>query len=183
VSTPSILRLRTERLELIACDAALAAADARYDHAELGRLLNARVPAEWPPELARDVLVFFADVLRERPDQAGWWAWFIVHDEAPAERTLIGGAGFKGPPTPDGMVEIGYAVLPAFQRRGYAREAAAALVRHAFAQPGVRHVEAETFPDHVASRRVLQHIGMTTCGLGEEPGTIRFRIAKPSARA
>lgn len=181
---PSPPRLRTQRLELIACDAELAAADARYDHAELGRQLAAGVPHEWPPETTRDVLAFFADQMRAHPDQTGWWEWFIVRDEGPAaQRVLVGGAGFKGPPTPDGMVEIGYAVLPSFQRRGYATEAARALVGHALAQPGITRVEAETFPDHAASRRVLERNGMQTCGPGQEPGTIRYRIAPPSPSA
>ena len=45
--------------------------------------------------------------------------------------TVIGCGGFKGPPGADGVVEIAYGVVPEYQGRGYATEAAQALVAFA----------------------------------------------------
>ena len=60
--------------------------------------------------------------------------------------TAVGAVGFKGPPDADGMVEIGYGVVPSREGRGYATEAAAAVVAFAFAQPDVKTVRAHTLP-------------------------------------
>src|SRR5687767_5523827 len=40
----------------------------------------------------------------------------VVH---PQSRSVIGSVGFKGPPDADGMVEIAYGIVPAFQGKGY----------------------------------------------------------------
>jgi ribosomal-protein-alanine N-acetyltransferase len=102
-----------------------------------------------------------------------------------AARVLIGGGGFKGPPQADGVVEIGYSILPTFQRRGFATEAMSALVTRAFAEARVTMVVAETFPESRASQRVMIKLGMRQLGPGEEAGTIRFGIrrAEHAARA
>lgn len=177
------LRLRTPRLELIASTGALACADAARDYATLSRLLSATIPADWPPALTLDVLDFFADTLTAHPEQAGWWGWFVVRPgAAPAERVLIGGIGFKGPPTPEGTVEMGYSVLPAFEREGYATEAAGALLTWAFADTRVARVVAETLPDGIASQRVLAKLGLTLAGPGCEPGTLQFRLDRADYR-
>jgi ribosomal-protein-alanine N-acetyltransferase len=73
----------------------------------------------------------------------------------------IGGVSFKGSRGPDGVVEIAYGIDEAFQRRGYATEAAGALVTFAFADPRVRIVCAHTAPGAAASSRVLEKCGFT----------------------
>lgn len=50
---------------------------------------------------------------------------------------------------------VGYAVLPAAQGRGYAREAVAAACRFAENTLGFHRVEADVHPDNLASKRVL----------------------------
>jgi len=68
---------------------------------------------------------------------------------------VIGKCGFKGPPDGDGMVEIAYGVSPEYQGKGYATEAAAALVSYALGTGQVRVVRAHTLPEPNASTRVL----------------------------
>src|SRR3989442_9777229 len=51
--------------------------------------------------------------------------FFVIHR---AGGSVIGSAGFKGPPDSTGIVEVAYGILPSFPGRGYATEAAAALV-------------------------------------------------------
>ena len=80
----------------------------------------------------------------------------VVHR---AEWQVVGTAGFKGPPDADGIVEIGYGIVPAYEGRGLATEAVVALVDHAGTDPRVRTVRAHTLPAHNASTRVLEKCG------------------------
>jgi RimJ/RimL family protein N-acetyltransferase len=68
---------------------------------------------------------------------------------------VIGTAGFKGPPDHEGMVEIAYGIVPAYEGRGFATEAAAALVTFAFTDHRVRLIRAHTLPTPNASTSVL----------------------------
>lgn len=167
-------RLRTARLELVAADAMLARADAAHDRVALGHLLEAAIPPEWPPPLTLDVLDFWADTLRDRPEQCGWWNWYFVRNETTGPRVLLGGGGFCGPPSQDGTVVIGYSVLNPFQRCGYATEAMMRLLEWAWSHPAVQRVTADTFAHLPQSIRVLTKLGFVAAGAGEEEGTLRY---------
>jgi [ribosomal protein S5]-alanine N-acetyltransferase len=80
----------------------------------------------------------------------------------------VGSCGFKGPPAED-AVEIAYGVDPDHQGRGYASEAAAALVRFAFTHGQVRVVRAHTLPETNASTRVLTKCGFRYIGEVVDP--------------
>ncbi len=55
--------------------------------------------------------------------------------------------------------ELGYILHPAYQRQGYAAEAAAAVVRQALTAGGMHRVVAHCNPENVASWRLLEKIG------------------------
>jgi RimJ/RimL family protein N-acetyltransferase len=59
--------------------------------------------------------------------------------------------------------EIGlyWAVSPRFQRRGYATEAAAALITYAFTELNLQRIVATTYYDNAASIGVMRKLGMT----------------------
>ncbi len=100
-----------------------------------------------------------------RPDP--WRHGFFVVDRE--QRRVIGSAGFKGPPDSDGVVEIGYGIVPSCEGRGYATEAAQALVRFALATGSARLVRAHTLPAANASTRVLQKCGFRHTGTVVDP--------------
>lgn len=77
---------------------------------------------------------------------------------------VIGVASFKGAPGTDGLVEIAYGVVPTHQGKGYATEAAEALVTYAFSDERVRVVRAHTLPEPNPSTRVLAKCGFTNMG-------------------
>jgi ribosomal-protein-alanine N-acetyltransferase len=81
-----------------------------------------------------------------------------------ADNAVIGLCSFTGPPGADEMVEIAYGIAPAYQNRGYAGEAARALIAYAFASGRVRTVRAHTLPQHNASTHVLLKCGFTLIG-------------------
>jgi len=77
---------------------------------------------------------------------------------------VIGKFGFKGPPDANGVVEIAYFVNPEHEGKGYATEAAGALVSYAFNHRQVRAVRAHTLPQSSASTRVLTKSGFRRVG-------------------
>lgn len=99
-----------------------------------------------------------ADMLALAQNGSDWGPSLVVHRD---DRVVIGDAGFMGPPDASGSVELGYSIVPAYRRQGYAVEAARALLEWALARPDVTRVGAECFPDNAASIRVLEKIGMS----------------------
>jgi ribosomal-protein-alanine N-acetyltransferase len=103
-------------------------------------------------------------VARVRASTQGdpWLHGFAIVDRE--TRTVVGGLGFKGPPNDQGEVEIAYGVVPSFQNRGYATEAAAAGVEFAFGHEDVQRVIAHTKDENNASTRVLEKCGFLRIG-------------------
>jgi len=145
----------------------------------LGAALSAIVPATWPPQfLDAPALHFTLARLGAGLEQAGWWLYFILLPEGETGPTLIGSAGYKGPPSADGTVEVGYGIVRDHQRRGYASEATRGLMARAFQHPEVRRVIAETLPELTSSIGVLRTCRFRLIGEGSEPGVIRFEITR-----
>lgn len=111
---------------------------------------------------------------------AAWLA--LLDDSAPVDPWIhgfmmvhrqsgdaVGFCGFKGPPAEDGVVEIAYGVAPQHQGKGYATEAAEALVHYADNNRQVRVVRAHTLPEPNASTRVLTKCGFRKVGEVNDP--------------
>jgi RimJ/RimL family protein N-acetyltransferase len=73
---------------------------------------------------------------------------------------VIGDIGFHAPPDELGEVSLGFGIVPAARRRGYAAEALRAVLDWALRQPQVRSVHADTDLVNLASQRVLLSAGM-----------------------
>lgn len=101
-----------------------------------------------------------ADILEKHPSLTEWFR-LIIHK---ADQTLIGDTFLKMIPDatglPTGSLEFGYRIVPSYRRQGYASEAAQAMIDWAFCQPGVQRVTAGCDADNIASKRVLEKIGM-----------------------
>lgn len=172
-----MIELRTPRLHLIAATAEIAQAEVS-GRAALADLLDAQVPADWPPPGNDEASArFFLEYLRKHPSHAGWLAWyFVALDAGDGERVAIGGGGFKGAPA-EGAVEIGYAVIPRYQRRGFATEAVRALIGWAFSRDGVDRIVAQTLPESEASQSLLRKLGFRETA-PREPGTLWFELGR-----
>ena len=118
----------------------------------------ARIEALSPADRA-EVSPLWLTRIRSAISADPWTHGFSIVERASS--TDIGSCGYKGPPSPEGIVEIAYGVAPEYQGRGYATEAARALVDFAFASDLVGVVCAHTLPENNASTRVL-----TKCGFG-----------------
>jgi RimJ/RimL family protein N-acetyltransferase len=90
------------------------------------------------------------------------WVTGVIWD---VERGVaVGRAGYHGPPDADGMVEVGYAVDPAYRRQGYARAALEVLLDRAWREPDVRTVRATVSPDNAASLGLIAQYGFIEVG-------------------
>jgi RimJ/RimL family protein N-acetyltransferase len=72
---------------------------------------------------------------------------------------VVDGMGQPGAPTRTDA-QLGYIFDPAYGGHGYATEAVAAMVAHAFDALGVRRITAGCFADNLPSVRVLEKVGM-----------------------
>jgi RimJ/RimL family protein N-acetyltransferase len=88
----------------------------------------------------------------------------------------VGDAGFHGPPSEAGEVEVGYALVPAARGAGLVHEAMALLVAWAWSQPAVRVITARVDPGNEPSQRVVRRLGFTLDG--ERDGMSRY-VLKP----
>ena len=107
------------------------------------------------PEVSAEFLARLNSAAEPDPWKDGFG---VLHE---AENIIIGFCSFTGPPTADGMVEIAYGIAPRYQGRGYATEAAQAILDYAFASGRVRTIQAHTLPELNPSTRVLQKCGFT----------------------
>jgi RimJ/RimL family protein N-acetyltransferase len=157
--------MRTDRLDLRPLPAAAAAA-LLADRDTAAALLGAGLPPSWPQADLLDILP-----MQAAADPAGerYGIWVMVER---ATGSVVGDIGFMGPPT-DGVVEIGFSVVPERRRLGFASEAARGLVDWALGEPRVDRVVARCDADNDASISVLEHAGFVRAG--EADGVIHWR--------
>ena len=160
------MRLTTDRLELRPLPARAAAA-LLADREAASRTLGTQLSEDWP---APDLLGILPRQSAAAADQECFGIWVMIERSS---ETVVGDAGFHGPPNAAGMVEIGYSVIPSRRRRGYATEAARALVEWAYLQPNVHVIVAGCDPDNVPSICTLERIGFVRTG--EANGELRWR--------
>ena len=174
--------IATSRLDLLPATVPRLEAELESD-ARLGLLLDAQVPYGWPPgEYDGPAIRYFLERLIENPDAVGWYGWYaLLRSSAGGSRILVGAGGFFGPPNAEGLVEIGYSVLPAFEGRGFATELVRALVEHAFSDRRVRRIVAHTTKENIGSIKVLQRAGFTFAGTDQETGTVEYARQSPAA--
>ncbi|HPF62354.1 MAG: GNAT family N-acetyltransferase [Gemmatimonadetes bacterium] len=167
------MTIHTARLALIPATADHLRAELTGPDA-LAAALGVEVPAAWPPPLYDgDAVRWVLDRIAEDARHLAWGTRYFIW-KAPDGHVAVGAGGFRGPPDRAGTVEIGYSILPAYQRRGFASEATEGMVQHAFTDTAVTRVIAETLPDLTPSIGVLEKQGFSCIGEGSEPGVIRF---------
>ena len=99
----------------------------------------------------------------ESPEDLPWVTGVVWDVDA---EICVGKAGFHAAPDSEGMVEVGYAVDPAYRRRGYARAALEAMLVRAAADPAVRTVRASVSPGNAPSLALIA--GYAFAQVGEQ---------------
>ncbi|MDQ4148642.1 MAG: GNAT family N-acetyltransferase [Actinomycetota bacterium] len=127
------------------------------------QLLEGRTPsrptfaAGYPSQFSMEVMELVLNLPDPEPDLR---PLFMIRK---AEGDVIGEIGGSFVERA-GAVVVGFSVVEPCWGRGYATEALRALISHMFEKQGVERVVAETFPDHDASRRVMEKAGMRWLG-------------------
>lgn len=157
-----MLRLDTDRLRLVPLSSAAIDALLAGDGSRLRELTGASFPTPVrPPPLTEQLLPMVRARVAADDRQEGWWTWVVVRKDT---GEAVGSVGFGGGPDAEGAVMVGYATYPNVERRGYATEAAEALVEWALGHHDVVRVCASMPPDNAAAIRVAQKIGMRLLG-------------------
>lgn len=177
------MHIITPRMHLIPATLELLNAELQSP-SSLSAFIGVYVPANWPPPLYDEPAIRWTIGQLSKPnvDQRWYSHYFVVQSTTAAPDTMVGVGGYMGAPSPAGVVEIGYSVLPAYQRKGYATEAAGGLAKNAFMK-GVKVVAAHTLEDDPASGGVLIKNGFRLIGPGAEEGTSRYEITKAEHQA
>ncbi|MET9721854.1 GNAT family N-acetyltransferase [Streptomyces zaomyceticus] len=133
---------------------ALAEGDLAGGSAEAGVALD----EYFVSERSRHIFGYRAEQIAKDPSAAPWIARAAVSEP---DGTVVGDAGFHGPPNEAGVLEIGYTVAPRYRRQGYARAMVKALLARATAEPDVRLVRATIRWDNTASLATVEGAGFT----------------------
>ena len=150
--------ISSQRLRLVPLSPEALAALMRGDRAAAEDALEGTFPpSELVPPLMADVLDFFLEIAAVGPEGAAWGARAYITADG---RDIVGMGGFTGAPDERRFATMGYSIFPAFQRLGYASEAARALADWALTQPGVMGVRATISPRNIASERVAAYAGL-----------------------
>jgi RimJ/RimL family protein N-acetyltransferase len=135
---------------------AVAGGEEAFERAYGARLGEA---ASFAGDIVASSLAFFVR-------QGAPWGGFLGVDDA---GQVVGTCAFKGPPAPDGTIEIAYFTFPPFERRGHATAMASSLFQLAAESGSVRLVIAHTLPEHNASTRALTKLGFAYSGEVMDP--------------
>lgn len=112
------------------------------------------------PIAREDFEVRVTGVMVDHWREHGFGPWVVVHK---TDQALIGHCGLKyWPDSTD--VEVFYALAKPYWGQGLATEGALASLRYGFDVRDLDHIIAAAFVDNVASRRVLEKIGMIYTG-------------------
>jgi RimJ/RimL family protein N-acetyltransferase len=120
-------------------------------------------PTPWTDRAqAEEVLARWAT---ESDADPGLGAWALVPEEI---GTPVGWVTLRRIPGGDGEVEIGWTLHPDAWGRGYAREAAQAVLAHGLAL-GLPRIWAVMWPGNAPSAAVCRAIGMDDLGVRPDP--------------
>src|SRR5579871_909456 len=127
------------------------------------RLATAMVAGRPDPEMRWEdgfpmepILNYARAIAGATPPAGPFTAFAIIRAD---DGAAVGDAGFHGPPAEDGVVEIGYALVPSARGAGLGREAVGLLVGWARRRPEVAAIMARVEPGNEASERILDGLG------------------------
>lgn len=156
ITRDDIFRLETRRLWLRWLRASDAAALGNFAGLADVAQMTAAIPYPYPPGEAERF------ILKARAETAGGRALMLGITLKNKARSLI---GLVSAEAGDGLnVEIGYIVAPNAAGRGFATEAATALIDTVFSLTEARTVSANARVQNSASRRVLEKCGFEFTG-------------------
>ncbi|WP_308307433.1 GNAT family N-acetyltransferase [Streptomyces sp. ISL-10] len=138
---------------------------------ELAAVLADVRPAHWAEDFPAEGDRFIAGYLTENPQALNAYGHRQIIERAGG--VVVGSIGLFWPPT-DGILEVGYGIVPSRRGRGYASEATRVLAEFALTAPGVHTVHAQVELSNPASVRVLEKAGLRRWS--SDANMVRFRM-------
>jgi len=132
------------------------------------------VMRHFPAPLSRAESDAFMDRIGAHFAEHGYGFWALERHGAPGVIGLCGLARLPWAQIPweapaDPPIEIGWRLAPAFQRQGYAEEAARIALAHGFGPLGLSEIVAFTLPENIRSWALMERLGMRRAGAFEHP--------------
>ena len=136
----------------------------------IGQILNNEITefstAKWLTEDNRTLLTWMKDELYLfMPPKIGFTSWIFIEKET---NQVIGDGGYKGNPNQEGEIEIGYEIIEAKRRKGYATEAINALIDWAMTHREVISIIAKCHYENIPSQNLVQKLQFTFVGEEDE---------------
>ncbi|MFT2020226.1 GNAT family N-acetyltransferase [Streptomyces sp. 796.1] len=141
----------------------------QWSVAEVAAVVESVRRAHWAADFPAEGDRVIAGYLTTHPDGLGRYGQRQIIERETGQ--VVGAIGLFWPPT-DGHVEFGYGVVASRRGRGYASEAARAIVAFALTAPEVHAVHADVELANPASVRVLEKAGLQR--LHQDETTARF---------
>jgi RimJ/RimL family protein N-acetyltransferase len=125
------------------------------------------LPPAWPDDHDRRFLELRLNQMRGDESVQLWLARAMVLRRDPL-KPMAGHIGFHEPPR-DGVLEMGYTVMPRHRRQGYAHEAVLGMMRWAHDEHGIRRFRVSIAPDNAPSLALAAKLGFERTGEQMDP--------------
>ena len=112
----------------------------------------------WGTQSADGIQLYLRDLSKTEPGRPG--SWYQIGIILRSSGELIGDCGFQVLETEPRKADVGIALAPEFQGRGYATETLRALLDYLLVALGKDRVFGSVDPRNVRSMRLLQRVGM-----------------------
>lgn len=155
--------IRSERLELPLLSLDQLDRLAAGDGASVGAELGASLSIPWLDGV-RWLAGMRARQLRLQPEDGPWLLRPILLRTANGGLHAIGYLNFHAGPDEQGMVEVGYTLLPDARGRGYGIEAVGAAFDWANSEHGIHRFRASIAPDNERSLNLVTKLGFRQVG-------------------
>ena len=104
-----------------------------------------------------DAYVYIQTRITPQFERLGYGNYTVIRQ---ADGAKLGSAGLYDRPGVDG-IDLGFALLPEYEGRGYALESACRVRDAAFGTFGLETIYAVTIPANAASQKLLEKLGMS----------------------
>ena len=145
--------LKTERLSLRPMH--VIDAEDMYDYARRADVTEYLL---WSPHTSISYTKDYLCYIQDRYSLGDFYDWAIIDRDS---RRMIGTCGFTRINTANNSGEIGYVINPDFSGRGYATEAARAVMEFGFFTLDLHRIEAKFMKGNEGSLRVMEKLGMS----------------------
>ncbi len=119
----------------------------------------------WSPHETKSYTAHYVNYLQKRYKLGDFHDWAVIFRE---NNKMIGTCGFTSFQPSANTGEVGYVLHPDYWGKEIASEALSAVIDFGFHRMQLHRIEARYMVENVASRRVMEHCGMTFEGVLRE---------------